>query len=44
VAKYSVDVGAAGTNLKDLYIRYTPSATQDPGDYAGAITLTVSDN
>ncbi|MBA3463589.1 MAG: hypothetical protein H0T46_26770 [Deltaproteobacteria bacterium] len=33
-----------GAIAKDLYIMYTPGATQDPGDYAGSISLTVSDN
>jgi len=33
-----------GSVLQDLYIKYTPAAQQDPGDYAGEITLNVSDN
>ncbi len=34
----------AGSNPKDLYIMYTPSATQGAGDYTGSISLTVTDN
>lgn len=41
---YTVATSAAGSSLKDLYIMYTPGATQDPGAYAGSITLTVADN
>jgi hypothetical protein len=41
---YTADTGAAGTFDKDLYIRYTPSAGQDPGNYTGSIDLSVSDN
>ena len=41
---YTVGTTAAGTSAVDLYIKYTPGATQDPGTYAGEITLTVTDN
>ena len=34
----------AGEVLRDLYIMYTPATLQDPGDYAGSITLLVEDN
>jgi len=43
-SNYTVATSAAGSSAKDLYIMYTPGATQDPGAYAGSITLTVSDN
>lgn len=43
-SSYTVATSAAGSAAKDLYIMYTPGATQDPGAYAGSITLTVSDN
>lgn len=33
----------AGTLSEDLYIKYTPAALQDPGTYAGVITITVTD-
>ncbi|MHC5777356.1 hypothetical protein [Nostoc sp.] len=33
-----------GSNPKDLYIMYTPSATQAAGTYGGTITLNVADN
>lgn len=35
---------AAGDHVRDLYIKYTPAASQDPGTYTGTISLTVSDN
>lgn len=35
---------AAGGDLRDLYIYYTPNALQDPGSYSGTIALTVTDN
>ncbi len=34
---------AAGSAVRDLYIKYTPAALQDPGTYTGTITLTVTD-
>jgi hypothetical protein len=34
---------AAGNFAQDLYIMYSPGATQDPGDYSGVIDLTVED-
>jgi hypothetical protein len=41
---YTVGTTAAGAADVDLYIKYSPASLQDPGDYAGSITLTVSDN
>jgi hypothetical protein len=41
---YTVGTAVAGTDNNDMYILYTPSGTQDPGAYAGTITLTVTDN
>jgi hypothetical protein len=35
---------AAGGDLRNLYILYTPDELQDPGDYVGTIALTVQDN
>jgi hypothetical protein len=33
-----------GAALFDLYIRFTPAALQDPGDYAASVQLSVADN
>lgn len=41
---YTVSSSTAGTVAKDLYIKYTPGSTQDPGTYSGSISLTVADN
>lgn len=35
---------AANTKDRDLYIKYTPAALQDPGIYAGSMSVTVADN
>jgi hypothetical protein len=35
---------AAGAGNRDLYIRYTPEALQDPGTYTATVTMTVADN
>lgn len=43
-SNYTVATSAAGSSAKDLYIMYSPGATQDPGAYAGSISLTVADN
>ncbi len=43
-SNYTVATSTSGAGNKDLYILYTPLALQDPGTYAGSITLTVSDN
>jgi hypothetical protein len=40
----TVAANASGTNGRDLSIMYTPAALQDPGTYAGTITVTVADN
>lgn len=41
---YTVSTSTSGTVNKDVYIRYTPAALQDPGNYSGAISLLVTDN
>lgn len=41
---YTYVTGAAGTENRDVYIRYTPLPFQDPGSYAGPIDLSVTDN
>ncbi len=41
---YTYDTGSAGTENRDVYIRYTPLTFQDPGNYTGSIDLSVSDN
>jgi len=43
-SNYTVGTEAAGSVDQDLYIMYTPAALQDPGAYAGSISLTVTDN
>lgn len=43
-SNYTVGSSGAGNLVKDLYIKYTPAALQDPGNYAGSITLSVADN
>jgi hypothetical protein len=43
-APYLFVTGGAVTLEKDLYIRYTAAALQDPGGYAAAIDLDVTDN
>jgi hypothetical protein len=35
---------AAGSFDRDLYIKFTPAGSQDPGIYEGTINLSVSDN
>jgi len=34
---------SAGTLATDLYIMYSPAELQDPGDYVGEITVTITD-
>jgi hypothetical protein len=41
---YSIGTSNSGATSIDLYILYSPLALQDPGNYGGGITLTVSDN
>jgi hypothetical protein len=43
-SNYTVGTSGSGDVSKDLYIMYTPLALQDPGAYAGSISLTVTDN
>lgn len=43
-SSYTVGTVASGSDAVDLYIKYTPLALQDPGAYAGSISLTVTDN
>jgi hypothetical protein len=40
----SAAANATGSNGRDLYIRYTPAALQDPGAYTATVTMTVADN
>ncbi|MEH1912351.1 hypothetical protein [Nostoc sp.] len=40
----ATSITTAGENDKDLYIKYTPSATQQAGTYGATITLNVADN
>ncbi len=41
---YTVSTSTSGLVNKDLYIKYTPAALQDPGNYSAAISLVVTDN
>jgi hypothetical protein len=41
---YVFSTGAPGTIGRDLYIKYTPAALQDPGAYTATIDLNVVDN
>jgi hypothetical protein len=41
---YQVGNSAAGDLLRDLYIKFTPAASQDPGVYTATIDLLVEDN
>lgn len=41
---YTFSTSSAGARDRDVYIRYTPAALQDPGSYSTSITITVSDN
>ncbi|HEY9627568.1 MAG TPA: hypothetical protein V6C84_09725 [Coleofasciculaceae cyanobacterium] len=41
---YTYVTEAAGTESRDLYIRYTPNALQDPGHYSASIQASVVDN
>ena len=43
-SNYTVSTSSAGSSSKDLYIRYTPAALQDPGAYNTSISLVVTDN
>lgn len=41
---YTYATGSAGTENRDVYIRYTPLSFQDPGNYTSSIDLSVADN
>ncbi|NEQ54099.1 MAG: hypothetical protein F6K11_28870, partial [Leptolyngbya sp. SIO3F4] len=41
---YTYTTNSAGAENRDVYIRYTPRAFQDPGNYTGSIDLSVIDN
>ena len=41
---HTVATAAARSAAKDLYIKYTPAALQDPGTYNGTINVSVADN
>jgi len=43
-SNYTVSTSSAGSSTKDLYIRYTPAALQDPGAYRTSISLVVTNN
>lgn len=41
---YTYVTQAAGSESRDVYILYTPSALQDPGPYGATINISVEDN
>jgi hypothetical protein len=41
---YEYVTNTAGTTNLDLYIRYTSGQSQDPGNYAATLQLSVEDN
>ncbi|MBN3893073.1 MAG: hypothetical protein HWQ43_29445 [Nostoc sp. JL31] len=41
---YTISTTSAGSSLKEMYIKYTPAALQDPGAYNTSISLIVTDN
>lgn len=43
-SNYTASTSTAGQADKDLYIKYTLAALQDPGPYSAAISLIVTDN
>ena len=43
-SSYTYVTQAAGTESRDVYIRYTPNALQDPGNYSASIQSSVVDN
>ena len=43
-ATHTFSTSSAGTVHRDLYIKYTPAALQDPGEYTASIDLNVADN
>jgi hypothetical protein len=38
------EIALQGEHLRDLWIKYSPVATDDPGNYTGTINVTVTDN
>lgn len=40
----NTNTSAAGSLTQDLYMMFSPAQYQDPGQYVGQITVTVSDN
>ncbi|MHC5777355.1 hypothetical protein [Nostoc sp.] len=43
-SNYTVSTTSAGSSSKDMYIKYTPAALQDPGAYNTSISLVITDN
>lgn len=43
-SNYTVSTTSAGSSSKEMYIKYTPAALQDPGAYNTSISLIVTDN
>ncbi len=43
-SSYTYVTDTSGTESRDVYIRYTPNALQDPGTYSTSIQLSVADN
>lgn len=41
---YVFETDVAGSTARDLYLRYTPAALQDPGTYGASVSLSVMDN
>ena len=43
-SNYTVSTTSAGSSSKEMYIKYTPAALQDPGAYNTSISLVITDN
>jgi hypothetical protein len=43
-SNHTFSISTAGTRDRDIYIRYTPAALQDPGSYSASIIINISDN
>lgn len=43
-SNYTVSTTSAGSSSKEMYIKYTPAALQDPGAYNTSISLIITDN
>jgi hypothetical protein len=41
---YTYVTETSGTESRDVYLRYTPNALQDPGNYSASIQVSVVDN